>query len=112
MQGQSRKQADCKPRSDFRPFGAPRCPGKLQEAHGGCRRPWTLWDGQGADLNDVKYGIAVDACAKAVPARVEQAAALLTDMRDAGLTPESLEGVTAIDDAQWESLVRPDRLYQ
>jgi len=36
----------------------------------------------------------------------------LREAIDAGLTPESLEGVTAIDDAQWESLVRPDRLYQ
>ena len=31
---------------------------------------------------------------------------------DAGLTPESLEQVTAIDNSQWESSIQDDRIYE
>jgi uncharacterized protein YbbC (DUF1343 family) len=36
----------------------------------------------------------------------------LREAIDAGLTPESLERVTAIDGALWEKSIRPDRLYE
>ena len=36
----------------------------------------------------------------------------LREAIDAGLTLESLERVTAIDDSQWERAIRPDRLYE
>ncbi|MDP6679024.1 MAG: sodium/solute symporter [Verrucomicrobiota bacterium] len=36
----------------------------------------------------------------------------LREAIDAGLTPESLERVTAIDNSQWERSILPDRLYE
>ena len=36
----------------------------------------------------------------------------LREAIDAGLTPDSLERVTAVDDSQWENLILPDRLYE
>jgi uncharacterized protein YbbC (DUF1343 family) len=36
----------------------------------------------------------------------------LREAIDAGLTPESLEQVTAIDNSQWESSIQDDRIYE
>ncbi len=36
----------------------------------------------------------------------------LREAIDAGLTPESLERVTAIDISQWESSTQDDRIYE
>ncbi|MEE2948180.1 MAG: DUF1343 domain-containing protein [Verrucomicrobiota bacterium] len=49
---------------------------------------------------------------KKLPIDILSGGTALREAIDAGLTPESLERVTAIDDSQWESLVRPDLLYE
>ena len=36
----------------------------------------------------------------------------LREAIDAGLTPESLEQVTSIDNSQWESSIQDDRIYE
>ena len=49
---------------------------------------------------------------KATDAEVESMQSVVREAIDAGLTPESLEQVTAIDNSQWESSIQDDRIYE
>jgi uncharacterized protein YbbC (DUF1343 family) len=47
-----------------------------------------------------------------LPIDILSGGAALREAIDAGLTPESLEQVTSIDNSQWESSIQDDRIYE